>query len=84
MSRIVALIHTKLNPYLITYLYRLTLLDQFFSLIIYLRYGGIHTALGIVSLVILLIDVIILSFTFLWKIRPETQSSNEYALFYFN
>jgi hypothetical protein len=46
------------------------ILDQFFSLIIFLRYGGIDSTLGIISLVIVFVDVIIIGMTFFWKIKP--------------
>lgn len=71
LSRVLEYFHSVFNPYLLSYLYRLVILDQFFSLIIYLRYGGIDTALGIASMVVLIIDVLILGLTLFWKIKPS-------------
>ncbi len=72
LSRIVDFAYDKLNPYLATYLYRLIILDQFFSLIIYLKYGGIDTPIGIASMSLLCLDVVIICLTGFWKIKPLT------------
>lgn len=70
MTKIIEFIYEKLNPYLISYLYRLLILDQFFSLMIYLRYGGIENIVGIISLILVLLDFLFLGLGLLWKIRP--------------
>ena len=73
LSKIVDFVYEKINPYLASYLYRMVILDQFFSLIIYLRYGGIRTTVGIVSMVLVFLDVILLGLTLFWKIRPASE-----------
>lgn len=73
LLRVVDFIYEKINPYLASYLYRLAILDQFFSLIVYLRYGGISTKVGIASMVMVFVDVILLGLTLFWKIRPTNE-----------
>ena len=70
LSKFVNFVHEKINPYLASYLYRMVILDQFFSLIIYMRYGGIDTTVGIASMVMVFVDLILLGLTLFWKIRP--------------
>lgn len=77
------LVYNKLNPYLITYLYRLLILEQSLSLIIFFTYGNISNEYGIISLIFVIIDILIIGFTLFWKIRTE-HDSKQYALFYFN
>jgi hypothetical protein len=73
LLRVVDFIYEKINPYLASYLYRLAILDQFFSLVVYLRYGGISTTVGIASMVMVFVDVILLGLTLFWKIRPTNE-----------
>jgi hypothetical protein len=73
LSKVVDFVYEKINPYFASYLYRMVIMDQFFSLIIYLRYGGIGTTIGIVSMVLVFVDVILLGLTLFWKIRPASE-----------
>jgi hypothetical protein len=72
ISRTLEYLYEKVNPYALSYLYRFVVLDQFFSVIIFLSYTKItDTLLGILSLVMLFVDAGILGLTFFWKIKPS-------------
>jgi hypothetical protein len=73
LSKVLDFLYEKINPYLASYLYRMVIMDQFFSLMIYLRYGGVGNAVGIVSMVLVLVDIVLLGLTLFWKIRPATE-----------
>jgi hypothetical protein len=73
LSKFLDFLYEKINPYLPSYLYRMVILDQFFSLMIYLRYGGIGTAVGVVSMVLVIVDVVLLGLMLFWKVRPATE-----------
>lgn len=78
-------LYGKLNPYLLTYSFRLLSMEFAFSAILYFAFIQLDHPIMKWSLAFLLIDIIFLGLSFFWKIRTELEPTHaHYALFYFN
>lgn len=64
-------IYRKINPYLLTYLFRLVFLELSLSMMLYLTNFEVQTPSGIISLVLLVIDLIAILASLAWKIKTR-------------
>lgn len=78
-------VNAKINPYIVSYTFRLLFMEFTLGLFLYLTYFDISSSLMRWSLALLIIDFIALGASFFWKIRTGTELGHaHYALFYFN
>ena len=67
--KIINSIYKKINPYLISYTFKLLFLEMVLSAVLYLYSFTIDSILGILSLTLLLIDLVAIALTILcWKV----------------
>ena len=64
-------LYKKINPYIISYAFRLIALDLFLNVILFVYCFSLSSGKGVGSLVLLLIDIIFLIFSICWKIKTE-------------
>jgi hypothetical protein len=78
-------VYTKMNPYLVTYTFRLLFMEFCFGVLLYFTYFSLAPTCMKFSLALLTLDFIAISMSFFWKVRTELEPDNaHYALFYFN
>lgn len=76
-------VYQKINPYLLTYTFRLVLLELSLDVMLYLYCFDASSGVGVGSLVMLLVDVLALVFSLCWRIKTD-QDGTQVALFYCN
>lgn len=76
-------VYKKINPYLITYTFRLVLLELSLDMMLYLYCFDATSGLGIGSLILLVIDLLCVMASLCWRIKTE-QDGTQMALFYYN
>jgi hypothetical protein len=76
-------VYQKINPYLISYVFRLVLLELGLDIMLYLYCFNAASGLGVGSLVMLLIDLCAFVIGLCWRIKTE-QDGTQFAIFYYN
>ena len=77
--------YNKINPYIISYTFRLVFMEMSFGMFLFLFSIDLSTTIMRWSLALLLLDLVIIGCSFFWKIKAESDLSlSHYALFYFN
>jgi len=75
--------YNKINPYILTYSFRLIFLELSLDIILYLYCFDSSSGAGVISLILLLIDIAVIVGGCCWKIKTKEDGS-QIALFYFN
>lgn len=82
-NTIITKLYEKINPYLISYTFRLILLELSLDIILYISCFDVSSGLGIGSITMLMVDIILIIFGMCWKIKNE-DDGEQIALFYYN
>jgi hypothetical protein len=78
-------VYMKINPYLLTYSFRVLFMELCLCAILFFTYISLVTLIMKISLAILILDIVVISLSFFWKVRTELEPGHaHYALFYFN
>ena len=78
-------LNTKINPYIVSYTFRLVFMEFCFGLMLFLTNIDLSTVPMRWSLAVVCFDFIALGASFFWKIRTDTELNHaHFALFYFN
>lgn len=82
-STFILKLYNKTNPYIISYGFRLIVLDFSLNAAAYLYCFDVKSSWGVLSLLLLIADAILLVAACFWRIRTAEDGS-QIALFYFN
>lgn len=78
-------IYMKINPYLLTYAFRILYMELCFNAILFFTYISLAPTIMKISLGFLIFDLLLIAASFFWKIRTELEPDHaHFALFYFN
>lgn len=64
-------VYQKINPYLVSYAFRLTLLDFSLNTVLYIYCFDASSPTGVASLVLLILDLTLLLLALCWRIKTE-------------
>jgi hypothetical protein len=70
-NTIISKIYDKISPYLISYTFRLILLELSLDIILYISCFDVSSGLGIGSITILMVDIILIIFGMCWKVKNQ-------------
>jgi hypothetical protein len=76
-------VYHKINPYILTYTFRLIILELALDTMLYIYCFDVTSGAGVGSLVLLLADLALLVASICWRIKTE-QDGTQIALFYCN
>ena len=76
-------LYAKVNPYLVTYTFRLVILELSLDLFLFLYCFELNSGMGGVSLGLILVDVFLLLSAICWRVRSDSDGS-QVAIFYNN
>jgi hypothetical protein len=76
-------LYSKINPYLVSYMFRLIFLELSLDIVLYLYCFAVDSKIGIASLSLALVDLIIVVLSVCWKVRTSSDGP-QVALFYNN
>lgn len=77
--------YNKINPYILSYGYRLLFMEHIFCITLFLIYLDLSNDFEIGSLILLIVDLLVFGVSFFWKIKSSSELSHaHYALLYFN
>lgn len=62
-------IYTKINPYLMTYSFRVLFMEFILCAVIFFTYIDLTLTIMKYSLAIIIIDILVLAASFFWKVR---------------
>jgi len=63
------IVYGKINPYLITYAVRILWMELCLAAILFFTYISLVPTIMKISLAVLIVDVLVIAFSFFWKIR---------------
>ena len=63
------MLYAKINPYLVTYSFRILFMELALSMILFFTYITLIPTIMKISLAFVIVDLLIIAVSFFWKIR---------------